>query len=182
MPAVNGFTMRVVFCAHCSSHSQKQMKTATREEFLTVPQVAKELGISARRAQQFCQEGRLGRRVGPKHYVISREELDEFKKLPRKPGPAKGTRKGPKQISLVCEAESGPTTIGEWIRQQREARGWLQRELAYKIGAYQPDISYYENGTQIPEAQVCKVLAAVFDADFRDVLRLAAETNYARQL
>lgn len=52
---------------------------------MTVDEVAVELELTPQRVREFCQQGRLGRRVG-RQWVITREELDAFKELPRPPG------------------------------------------------------------------------------------------------
>lgn len=52
---------------------------------MTTEEVANELGLSVVRVREFCQDGRLGRRVG-RQWIITREELEEFKTIPRKPG------------------------------------------------------------------------------------------------
>jgi len=55
------------------------------DEFLTIRQVAEILGLSRQRIQQLCAQGRLGRRPG-RDWVITRAELEAFKKLPRRAG------------------------------------------------------------------------------------------------
>ncbi len=57
-------------------------------ELLSVKQAAKELGVSGNRVREFCQEGRLGEKVG-RQWIITRDELDKFKKIPRKRGAPK---------------------------------------------------------------------------------------------
>jgi excisionase family DNA binding protein len=54
-------------------------------DLLTVKETAEELGLSQRRVHQFCKEGRIGTRYGWQ-WLITREELEEFKKIPRKEG------------------------------------------------------------------------------------------------
>jgi hypothetical protein len=54
-------------------------------ELLTVAQVSKELSISENRVREYCQGGRLGRKVG-RQWIITRAELDEFKVKPRRAG------------------------------------------------------------------------------------------------
>ena len=54
-------------------------------ELLSVKQVANELGISENRVREFCQEGRLGEKVG-RQWIITRSELEAFKLIPRKRG------------------------------------------------------------------------------------------------
>ena len=55
-------------------------------DILTVAEVAAELGLSKNTVRVFCQKGRLGTKVG-RQWLITREELDVFKSIPRKPGP-----------------------------------------------------------------------------------------------
>lgn len=52
---------------------------------MTVDEVAEELELTPQRVREFCQQGRLGRRVG-RQWVITREELEAFKQIPRPPG------------------------------------------------------------------------------------------------
>ena len=52
---------------------------------LNCEQAAEILGVSPVRVRQFCLSGRLGQKVGSQ-YVISRDELDQFRKIPRNPG------------------------------------------------------------------------------------------------
>lgn len=54
-------------------------------ELLSVKEVAEELGVSENRVREYCQEGRLGGKVG-RQWVITREELEAFKKIPRRHG------------------------------------------------------------------------------------------------
>ena len=54
-------------------------------ELLTVKEAAKELGVSGRRVLQFCKSGRLGKQYGWQ-WLITREELEAFKNLPRPQG------------------------------------------------------------------------------------------------
>jgi excisionase family DNA binding protein len=54
-------------------------------ELLTVKEAAKELDVSPRRVHQFCKSGRLGKQYGWQ-WLITREELEEFKKIPRTQG------------------------------------------------------------------------------------------------
>ena len=52
---------------------------------MTVEEAAQELELKPERVRAFCREGRLGRRVG-RQWVITREELEAFKQIPRPPG------------------------------------------------------------------------------------------------
>lgn len=58
---------------------------ASNLPILSPQEAADELGVSLSRVHQFCQKNRLGQRVGGV-WIISREELDEFKRTPRYPG------------------------------------------------------------------------------------------------
>lgn len=52
---------------------------------LTVSEVAEELGITEVTVRRYCQQGRLGEKIG-RQWLITRSELDEFKKNRRGPG------------------------------------------------------------------------------------------------
>ena len=49
---------------------------------LTTAEAAAELGVTAVRVRQLCQEGRLGEEFGDR-WVITREEIERFKQIPR---------------------------------------------------------------------------------------------------
>lgn len=50
---------------------------------------AQKLGVSLRRVQVFCAEGRLGRKINRNTYIVSDEELREFLKIERTSGSRK---------------------------------------------------------------------------------------------
>lgn len=52
---------------------------------MTVSEVAKELGITENTVRVYCQQGRLGQKIG-RQWLITREELEAFKKTRRPPG------------------------------------------------------------------------------------------------
>jgi hypothetical protein len=52
---------------------------------LTSKRAAFLLGISQRRVNQFCKEGRLGKKVGST-YIITWDELEKFANIPRMAG------------------------------------------------------------------------------------------------
>jgi excisionase family DNA binding protein len=56
-----------------------------RWRMMSVAEAAEELGLSVRRVRDLCRQSRLGHQVG-RAYVITAEELREFKKKPRRPG------------------------------------------------------------------------------------------------
>lgn len=53
--------------------------------FLTTSQVANELGITETTVRRYCNEGRMGTKIG-RQWLITRDELDRFKKSRREPG------------------------------------------------------------------------------------------------
>jgi excisionase family DNA binding protein len=160
------------------------------DEALTVAQAAEHLGISMRRVSKLCLEGRLGKRFGGKVYLISRQELEAFSKIPRRPGPPKGTKRKWPEKAPTREDTNEPKVIskrlnkiGNWIKEHREQRQWTQKELADKLGnTYQSDVSFWECGTHIPNTDACLKIAKVFGADIRHVLGLANETKLDRQI
>lgn len=62
----------------------------SRMPLLSVVEVAERLGLSKRRIQQLCEDGRLGQLVGDAYYVILEDELKKFAKIPRNPGRPRG--------------------------------------------------------------------------------------------
>jgi excisionase family DNA binding protein len=52
---------------------------------VTPAEAAEILGVSPGRVRQFCREGRIGQEFDGR-WVIPRDELDQFAKLPRKHG------------------------------------------------------------------------------------------------
>ena len=55
---------------------------AKHNTYLTVTEAASRLGLSSIRVRQFCQEGRIGEKLGPL-WIISEQELRRFAKKPR---------------------------------------------------------------------------------------------------
>ena len=54
-------------------------------DLLSINDAAGELGVSPERVGQFCREGRLGQKVGER-WVIPRDELEQFRRIPRRRG------------------------------------------------------------------------------------------------
>ncbi|HSH02993.1 MAG TPA: helix-turn-helix domain-containing protein [Anaerolineae bacterium] len=54
-------------------------------DMLTVKQAAKELSIAETTLRFYCQEGRIGTKVG-RQWVITRKELERFQSKPRPVG------------------------------------------------------------------------------------------------
>jgi transcriptional regulator with XRE-family HTH domain len=61
--------------------------------------------------------------------------------------------------------------IGQRIREIREARGWLQKELAYRAGVSTVLISRIERGGSI-RVESLELIAAALDCDVEIVRRL----------
>jgi excisionase family DNA binding protein len=55
------------------------------EKFLSTKDAAKLLNVSQVRVRQFCQEGRIGQRVGNR-YLILRDEIVDFLRKDRPKG------------------------------------------------------------------------------------------------
>lgn len=58
---------------------------ATMSDLMSVDDAAKYLGVSAIRVNQFCNEGRIGEKVG-NTWIIRKKQLVEFAKKRRAPG------------------------------------------------------------------------------------------------
>lgn len=58
-------------------------------DLLTVQKTAEILGLSPRRVRVLCRTGRLGRKIADR-WVITAEEVEDFRKLARPPGWKKG--------------------------------------------------------------------------------------------
>lgn len=64
---------------------------------LTIAEAAEELGFHYNTVYRFCVAGRLGQKIG-RQWLITREELNQFKATPRPPG---RPRKTPTAESLL---------------------------------------------------------------------------------
>ncbi len=64
-------------------------------KLMTVEEVAEKLGITPQRVRIFCREGRLGQRVG-RQWIITEEEFEHFRTIPRLPGVSIGRPRGDK--------------------------------------------------------------------------------------
>jgi excisionase family DNA binding protein len=66
--------------------------TRPRIEFVTVEEAADIVGVSPVRVRQFCQDGRLGQKLG-NHWLISKAEAVEFAEKERPNGRPKKSEK-----------------------------------------------------------------------------------------
>ncbi len=69
-------------------HALDRQKIFRTTELISVTQAAYVLGLTTRRVRFICEEGRLGRRVGSKGFVITRQELIAFGERTRSSGVA----------------------------------------------------------------------------------------------
>ena len=69
--------------------------TISDVELLIVGECAEELGVKERRVQQFIEEGRLQASKLGGRWFVTREELDRFKAIERKPGNLTGRPRVP---------------------------------------------------------------------------------------
>jgi len=54
--------------------------------------------------------------------------------------------------------------FGEWLKEQREERGWSRAELARQAGVSEGAISKWESGKQEPRYRELVKIAEVFDS------------------
>lgn len=54
-------------------------------DMLSTSEAAEALDLTEGLIARYCREGRLGQKVGNR-WVIFRQELEQFEKIPRKPG------------------------------------------------------------------------------------------------
>jgi transcriptional regulator with XRE-family HTH domain len=55
------------------------------------------------------------------------------------------------------------------IRQLREARGWTQLDLAYRVGVTPATVYNWERGRYEPKASQLRALARVFEVSMDDI-------------
>jgi len=60
-------------------------------------------------------------------------------------------------VSLM--ASENITTLGQRIRQARDAKGWTQRELAFRVHRQPQSVSNWENDRAAPELETIPLLA-----------------------
>lgn len=56
-----------------------------------------------------------------------------------------------------------PAMIAAWLKDERRRRGWLQKELAKRLGLTQQSVSRFECGTHFPTLEVLRKMAELFD-------------------
>ncbi|HVM81250.1 MAG TPA: HigA family addiction module antitoxin [Stellaceae bacterium] len=72
---------------------------------------------------------------------------------------------------------------GHFIREELEARGWSQRDLAYILGVSDPEINVIISGKRGVSAEMAKALGKAFDvpAEFFANLQKAYDLSHARE-
>ena len=73
----------------------------------------------------------------------------------------------------IAVAEAFPP--GEYTRDEIEARGWTQRDLAHVMGRSEPKISELINGKRAVTVQTARELAAAFGTSAEVWLNLEAQ-------
>jgi len=68
---------------------------AKTAEFVPLVDVAKELGYGVRHVRLLCEQGKFGTKMG-KHWVVTRKEVDDYKKHLAKDPPRPGRPPNPK--------------------------------------------------------------------------------------
>ena len=61
------------------------------------------------------------------------------------------------------EGQLAEMSFGEWLKQQRRASGWTQKELALQVNCSTSAIRKMESENRRPSAQVVERLAEIFD-------------------
>ncbi len=65
--------------------------------------------------------------------------------------------------------------LGYKIKKMRKARGWTQEQLAEKIGIDNKHLSRIEKGYHMPNYQIIKKLAQIFNFDIRNFEDISLE-------
>jgi putative transcriptional regulator len=63
-------------------------------------------------------------------------------------------------------------TLGNRLREAREAKDWTQAELAERIGVSRKTVNTVENGVFVPSTVVALKLAAALDSTVEDLFYL----------
>jgi transcriptional regulator with XRE-family HTH domain len=56
------------------------------------------------------------------------------------------------------------------IKQRRETKCWTQTQLAMRVGVSRAAVHYWEERGSVPNAQILRKLAEVFEVDFLDLV------------
>ena len=67
--------------------------------------------------------------------------------------------------------------IGLFIKQLREDKGWTQEELANKLFIVRETVSKWERGKRVPEIEILKKLAEIFDVSISPTKSLRWSSN-----
>ena len=73
------------------------------------------------------------------------------------------------------DMEKNSGNLGFKIRQMRKSKGWTQEQLAEKIGIDNKHLSRIEKGYHMPNYQIIKKLAQIFNFDIRNFEDISVE-------
>lgn len=77
-----------LFNLYPRGYTRSMIVATSIKNFLTTPEAAKELGITKSLVRRYIREGRLRAEVaGERTYLIPRKAVEDFKRIPRRPGP-----------------------------------------------------------------------------------------------
>lgn len=72
---------------------------------------------------------------------------------------------------------NGLATFGDWLKQQREANGYSQGQLAEEVGVHRTYINQLENGQTWPKPETRAKYHAVFGTTDDDLVRAGVATR-----
>ena len=81
-------------------------------ELVNLTTAAKELGLHVNTVRTYCQQQRLGEKIG-NSWVISRDELEAFKQLVRTPGRPRKNDDTPVTVSHILNDEVAPYQVAK---------------------------------------------------------------------
>lgn len=73
------------------------------------------------------------------------------------------------------------TTFGDYIKKEREKRGWTQTDFGAKIGINSSAVSRVENGTKQISSNKLSVVSEVFDVDLSTIKDLYYGEKFAKE-
>jgi transcriptional regulator with XRE-family HTH domain len=74
------------------------------------------------------------------------------------------------------------TSFGEFIKNQREQKGWTQTEFGAKIGINSSAVSRIENGTKQLSSKKLQTLAMIFEIDISKISELYFAHKFAKEM
>lgn len=74
------------------------------------------------------------------------------------------------------------TSFGDFIRQEREGRGWTQTEFGAKIGINSSAVSRVEHGNKQLSANKLSILSQIFSLDIGKIKELYYSDKFAKEV